>query len=73
MKEVKNRLGELIDQVYNNERLHSALGLPGAPRWSAQGQGYVSPAEFEYHANGGEINNNGHKGDVLTWQEICPT
>ena len=65
MKEVKNRLGQFIDQVYNRERLHSALGLPG--------QGYVSPVESDYHANGGEINNNGHKGDVLTWQEICPT
>ena len=79
MKEVKNRLGQFIDQVYNRERLHSALGLPG--------QGYVSPVESDYHANpaigganGGKINNNGHKGDVspangevLTWQEMCPT
>ena len=34
MKEVKERLGEFIDQVYHQERLHSALD-------------YVSPVEFE--------------------------
>jgi len=34
LSEVRDRLSEFIDQVYNRERLHSALG-------------YVSPAEFE--------------------------
>jgi putative transposase len=32
--EVKERIGEFIELIYNQERLHSALG-------------YVSPVEFE--------------------------
>lgn len=39
MKEVRDRLGEFIEQVYNKERLHSALG-------------YVSPAKLEINSNG---------------------
>jgi len=54
-EDVKKRIPYFIEEVYNEKRLHSALG-------------YCPPNEYESKV---EISNNTHRQTLLTSEVLC--